>query len=239
MVAWSPSAELIAVVRRCRYVVPQLEGKRLDPILSARGLTRSFRTRTVLAAVDLTIGPGEAVAVTGPNGSGKTTLLRCVSGFDRPTAGVVEVAGEPVREHDPATRRRIATVLDDAEFFLDVPVVEHLALLLLAHGAQDPDDRAAALLDDAGLGDIAMQLPIGLSSGQRRRLALLACFARPRLLVVLDEPEQRLDDSGRAWLVRQLHREKDSGHGVLLATHDQQLTRDIADRVLELGRVPA
>jgi ABC-type multidrug transport system ATPase subunit len=206
-------------------------------ILSVRGLTRSFGSRTVLADIDLTIGPGEAVAITGPNGSGKTTLLRCISGLDRPTAGTIEVDGLPLREHDPEVRRRVAAVLDDVEFFIDVPVVEHLALLLLAHGDSDPDNHAAELLDGAGLAEIAMQLPVSLSAGQRRRLALLTGFARPRLLVVLDEPEQRLDSTGRQWLVRQLRHEKELGHGVLLATHDPQLTKDVADRVVELGRV--
>jgi ABC-2 type transport system ATP-binding protein len=209
------------------------------PILSVRGMTKSFGARTVLADVDLTVGPGEAVAVTGPNGSGKTTLLRCVSGLDRASAGTLEVVGVPLREHDPDARRRIAAVLDDVEFFVDVPAIEHLALLLLAHGDRDPDAHAAKLLEEAGLGEIAMQLPVGLSSGQRRRLALLTCFARPRMLVVLDEPEQRLDHEGRRWLIRQLRREKELGHGVLLATHDRELTNDIADHMVELGRVLA
>jgi ABC-2 type transport system ATP-binding protein len=215
------------------------EPPRDRPILRARGMTKSFGARTVLADVDITVSPGEAVAVTGPNGSGKTTLLRCASGLELPSAGTIDVAGVPLREHDLDARRRIAAVLDDVEFFVDVPVVEHLALLLLAHGDRDPDVRAATLLDEAGLSEIAMQLPVGLSSGQRRRLALLTCFARPRLLVVLDEPEQRLDDTGRRWLVRRLQREKELGHGVLLATHDRQLTRDVADRIVELGRVLA
>lgn len=209
------------------------------PILSVRGLTKSFRGRDVFAGVDLAIGPGEAVAVTGPNGSGKTTLLRCVTGFDRPSAGVIEVDGVPLTEHDPQIRRRIAAVLDDLEFFPDVPVIEHLALLLLAHGDRNPDEHAAELLDRAGLPDIGMQLPVGLSTGQRRRLGLLACFARPRLFVVLDEPEQRLDNAGREWLVHQLQHEKELGHGVLLATHDRRLTNDVADRTVELGRVLA
>ncbi len=208
-------------------------------ILSVRGMTKSFAAKTILAGIDLTVSPGEAVAVTGPNGSGKTTLLRCVSGLDRASAGAIEVAAVPLREHDPDARRRIAAVLDDAEFFVDVPAVEHLALLLLAHGDRDPDSHAAKLLEDAGLGELAMQLPVGLSSGQRRRLALLTCFARPRLLVVLDEPEQRLDRDGRRWLIRQLRKEKELGHGVLFATHDRELTSDIADRVVELGRVLA
>ena len=206
------------------------------PLLSVSGLSREFGQVPVIEGIDLQVGWGEAVAVTGPNGSGKTTLLRCVVGTDRPSAGAVELCGRPLREHEPDTRRRIAVVLDDVEFFADLSIAEHLALLLAAHGAAAPDEQARALLAEASLADAADQLPATLSSGQRRRLALLTCFARPRVLVVLDEPEQRLDRAGRAWLASRLVQEKELGHGVLIATHDSELTKTVADRVLELSR---
>jgi ABC-2 type transport system ATP-binding protein len=206
------------------------------PLLSVSGLSRLFGDVPVIEGIDLQVGWGEAVAVTGPNGSGKTTLLRCVVGADRPSAGAVELCGRPLREHEPDARRRVAAVLDDVEFFADLSIAEHLALLMAAHGAAAPDEQARNLLAEASLGDIADQLPATLSSGQRRRLALLTCFARPRVLVVLDEPEQRLDQAGRAWLARRLVQEKALGHGVLMATHDSELTQAVADRVLQLGR---
>jgi ABC-2 type transport system ATP-binding protein len=206
------------------------------PLLSVSGLSRVFGEVPVIEGIALQVGWGEAVAVTGPNGSGKTTLLRCVVGADRPSAGAVELCGRRLREHEPDTRRRVAAVLDDVEFFADLSIAEHLALLLAAHGAAEPDDQARILLAEASLAEAADQLPATLSSGQRRRLALLTCFARPRVLVVLDEPEQRLDRAGRAWLARRLVQEKELGHGVLMATHDNELTRAVADRVLQLER---
>jgi ABC-2 type transport system ATP-binding protein len=190
----------------------------------------------VLTDVDLRVDWGEAVAVTGQNGSGKTTLLRCVAGADTPSAGTVELCGRPLRERDPDVRRRVAAVLDDVEFFNDLPAVEHLALLMSAHGDDQPDEHAAALLAEASLADAAGQLPATLSSGQRRRLALLTCFARPRVLVLLDEPEQRLDRAGRRWLTARLLAEKEAGRGVLFASHDRNLVRAVADRVLNLDR---
>jgi ABC-2 type transport system ATP-binding protein len=214
-------------------------GERTGPLLTVTGLCRSFGQVAVLAGVDLQVGWGEAVAVTGPNGSGKTTLLRCVTGADRPSAGTVELCGRPLREHDPAARRSVAAVLDDVEFFADLPVVEHLALLMCAHGDDSPDEHAADLLAEAGLAGAADQLPVGLSSGQRRRLALLTCFARPRVLVVLDEPEQRLDRAGRRWLEARLLADKQAGHGVLFASHDQGLVRAVADRAVHLGGRPS
>jgi ABC-2 type transport system ATP-binding protein len=208
---------------------------RSDRLLTVTGLRRSFGQTDVLAGVDLRVGWGEAVAVTGPNGSGKTTLLRCVMGADRPSAGTVELCGRPLRERDPEARRRVAAVLDDVEFFADLTVGEHLALLMCAHGDDSPYEHAAGLLGEAGLAAAADQLPAGLSSGQRRRLALLTCFARPRALVVLDEPEQRLDRAGRRWLEARLLAEKEAGHGVLFASHDRGLVRAIADRVVTLS----
>jgi ABC-2 type transport system ATP-binding protein len=207
---------------------------RTGPLLTVTGLCRSFGEIPVLAGVDLRVDRGEAVAVTGPNGSGKTTLLRCVAGADKPSSGTVELCGRPLRERDPDVRRGVAAVLDDVEFFNDLPAVEHLALLMSAHGDDQPDEHAAELLAEASLAEAAGQLPATLSSGQRRRLALLTCFARPRVLVLLDEPEQRLDRAGRRWLTARLLAEKEAGRGVLFASHDRTLVRAVADRVVNL-----
>lgn len=209
--------------------------ERSTSLLSIAGLRRSFGSLEVLSGIDAEVRPGEAVALVGPNGSGKTTLLRCVAGSDRPSAGTITLCGQPVRERDPETRRRVAAVLDDVEFFADLAVVEHLALLMSAHGDDAPDEHAAALLEEAGVADATDQLPASLSSGQRRKLALVTCFARPRVLVVLDEPEQRLDRAGRRWLTARLLAEKQAGHGVLFASHDRELVQAVADRIIDLG----
>ena len=79
------------------------------------------------------------------------------------------------------------------------------------------------------------QLPLTLSSGQRRRLALASCFVRPRRLLVLDEPEQRLDAAGKDWLARRLLREKADGVAVLMASHDPELVEATADVRLPIG----
>jgi ABC-2 type transport system ATP-binding protein len=205
------------------------------PLLAITGLRRSFGAVEVLSGVDAEVRGGEAVAVVGPNGSGKTTLLRCVAGADRPSAGSIALCGRPMRERDPQTRRDVAAVLDDVEFFADLAVAEHLALLMSAHGDDAPDEHAVGLLEEVGLAGAAGQFPAGLSSGQRRRLALATCFARPRVLVLLDEPEQRLDSGGRRWLTGRLLAEKREGRGVLFASHDRGLVKAIADRVIDLA----
>ena len=99
-------------------------------------------------------------------------------------------------------------------------------------------DWVAGLLAEVGLTAQWAQLPGTLSSGQKRRLALASAFVRPRRLLVLDEPEARLDQPGLAWLAERLLREKEAGLGILLASHDPDLVAAVADRVHDLDDRP-
>jgi ABC-type multidrug transport system ATPase subunit len=202
-------------------------------VLTIRGLTRRFGPLTVLDDVHVTLPAAHITAVLGPNGAGKSTLLRCVVAADAPDGGTVLLDGKTFDESDPHMRAAVAAVLDDVDFFPDLSVVEHLQLLALAHGGGgDPVDEVVAELN---LDRARDQLPATLSSGQRRRLALASCFVRPRRLLVLDEPEQRLDSGGRAWLVDRLRRETAAGTAVLMASHDDEIVDAVADSRLWLG----
>ncbi len=205
-------------------------------LLRVRGLTRRFGAHAVFAGLDLDVDAGTAVALVGRNGSGKSTVLRCVTGADVPTQGSIELAGHRVDERSRQTRRDMAVVMDDLDFFPDLSVVEHLDLFARAHGVDDAESVVDAVLAEVALEPQADQLPGTLSSGQRRRLALASAFVRPRRLLVLDEPEQRLDAKGLVWLTERLQREKADGLGLLLATHDPQLVRVLADSVVDLDR---
>ena len=209
-----------------------VRGPNVRAVLVVDGLVRRFGPAVVLAGIGLELAPGRAAAVVGPNGAGKTTLLRCVVGADRPDEGSVLLDGHPLRDDDPASRAAVASVLDDVEFFPDLSVAEHLDLLARAHGAE-PD--TGPVLVELGLAALADRTPVGLSSGERRRLALASCFVRPRRLLVLDEPEQRLDTEGREWLVDRLGREKAAGCAVLFASHDDAVVDAVADQVVQLG----
>ncbi|MCW2759412.1 MAG: transporter ATP-binding protein [Nocardioidaceae bacterium] len=194
-----------------------------------------YGDRAVLDGLDLDVAPGEAVALVGPNGSGKSTLLRCVTGVDKPTAGTIELAGKTLDERDPAIRTALAVVMDDLDFFPDLSVVEHLDLFAKAHRTPDAETVVDEVLREVGLVSASAQLPGTLSSGQRRRLALASAFVRPRRLLILDEPEQRLDTEGVAWLSERLVQEKEAGLGVLFASHHPSLVEEVADRVVDLG----
>lgn len=208
---------------------------RKTPVLKVTNLKKAFGPVVIVDGFNLEVAPGEAVALTGRNGAGKSTVLRCLVGADRPDDGTVEVNGVPVSETNPQIRRDVATVIDDLDFFPDLSVVEHLDLLARAHGIPDADDAVDEVLQEVQLVPQSGQLPGTLSSGQRRRLALATAFIRPRKLLILDEPEQRLDTEGVEWLAARLVAERARGLAIVMASHEPMLVERVATRVVRLG----
>ena len=206
-----------------------------NAVLVAKDVTKSYGDHTIVNSFSLTVHPGQAVALTGRNGAGKSTVLRCLVGADRPTSGTIEVLGRPVSETDPEFRRNVATVIDDLDFFPDLSVVEHLDLLARAHGLVDADELVDEVLEEVQLVAQSGQLPGALSSGQRRRLALATALVRPRKLLVLDEPEARLDVEGVAWLSQRLKKELSQGLAIVMASHEPALVDELGAQVVELG----
>jgi ABC-2 type transport system ATP-binding protein len=208
------------------------------PLLQVRGLNKGYGGRPVVVDLTFTVRPGEVVALRGPNGAGKTTILRCLVGADDVDSGELIFDGQPMDERSPDVRRRVASVLDDMGWFPDVTAVEHLDLLARAHGVPwrddelDPVDSALRALR---IEHVADQVPATLSSGQRRRLALATTLVRPFDLLLLDEPEQRLDVLGRAWLAEHLRAVTARGGAVLLASHDDDLLAGTKARVVSVA----
>ena len=204
-------------------------------MLEVKNLHATINGKEILKGINLVIKTGEVHAIMGPNGSGKSTILRCLIGADRPSDGRVEIFGNKVNEADAQFRQDVATVVDDLDFFPDLSVVEHLDLLARAHGLEDPDDLVDSVLEEVNLVPQSSQLPGTLSSGQRRRLALATAFVRPKKLLVLDEPEQRLDVEGVAWLGQRLKHEVSKGLAVVMASHEPSLVEAVGARLVRVG----
>ncbi len=203
--------------------------------LRAQGLVKRFGPRAIIDGVEIHVAAGQVLALVGGNGSGKTTLLRLLAGLLEPDDGEVTWQGRPLDESDPWVRSELAILLDDAGAFPDLSVGEHLELLARAFSVPDPAAAASTVLDEVGLAAQRDQLPATLSSGQRHRLSLGSVLVRPAALMVLDEPEQRLDAEGRLWLADRLRAAADDGAAIVIASHDQAVIDTTADLVLELA----
>lgn len=191
------------------------------------------------AAVSLAVGPGECVALTGPSGAGKSTLLQVLLGFMAPTAGRVRIAGVDLVELSPAGwREHIAWVPQRPHLFAGT-IAENVRLAR----PEASEAQVAAALRDAGAWEFVSALPggaqtplgeggVGLSAGQRQRLALARAFLADRPVLLLDEPTAALDGETEAAVVEAVRRLA-VGRTVLLVVHRPALLA-LADRVVEV-----
>ncbi len=211
------------------------------PMIDVRRVTRRFGSFTALDDVSLTIGPGEFFSLLGPSGCGKTTLLRLLAGFDRPSAGTIAIAGQPMAEVPP-NRRPTNMVFQSYAIFPHLTVAENVGygLRRLHLDRTAFERRVAGALAMVALAGLGGRRPHELSGGQRQRVALArALVMRPKVLL-LDEPLSALDKKLRERMhveLRQLQRAV--GITFILVTHDQEEALTLSDRlaVMFAGRI--
>ena len=215
------------------------------PSLEIRDLHKSYleggRTHMVLDGVELTVQPGERVAVLGPSGSGKSTVLNLVSGIDRADQGQISVGGvrvDTMTEHERTVFRReqIGFVFQAFNLIPTLTVLENLLLPLELKGslAHEHRERAQSLLDEVGLLDRADAFPDRLSGGERQRIAVARSLVHHPTLVLADEPTGSLDEDRGARIVDLLERMTQTGDGsLLLVTHSNELAARM-DRIVRL-----
>ncbi|MCS5715566.1 ATP-binding cassette domain-containing protein [Herbiconiux sp. CPCC 205716] len=191
---------------------------------------------TLLRPVSVQVGVGEALVVRGRNGTGKSTLLRVLAGARRPSGGTVRVGGSLVDARDRRFRRRVSAMIGLPPMAPELTVLEHVRLVA-ATWYSDPDESRAVeggLLAELGLDALSARFPHELSSGQTQLFGLALLLARPFDVLLLDEPEQRLDPEHVHTIIRVLRARRDAGATLVAATHSSVLADALADRTLEL-----
>ncbi|TPG14526.1 ABC transporter ATP-binding protein [Sphingomonas oligophenolica] len=216
-----------------------------EAVLQVTGLTRSFtqgdETIEVLRGVDLTVAPGEIVALLGPSGSGKSTLLQAVGLLEGGFEGSIRIAGAEAAKLDAhgrtAVRRdQLGFVYQFHHLLPDFNATENVVLPQLIHGAERAaaDARAAALLTALGLGHRLTHRPSQLSGGEQQRVAVARALANQPALVLADEPTGNLDEHTADIVLGEFLRlVRGEGSAALVATHNERMAAKM-DRVVRL-----
>jgi len=210
-----------------------------SPLISLKGISKSFGALQVLRGIDLDVAAGSVVVLIGPSGSGKSTLIRCINGLVRPDAGALTVSGRAVDIHDEGAWQRLRTeigmVFQDYALFPHLTVLRNMALTperrrKVPRAAAEAEARK--LLARVGLAHKADDYPSALSGGQQQRVAIVRALAMQPKAILFDEPTSALDPetiTGVLDVMRDLARE---GTTMVVVTHEMGFAREVADRVV-------
>ena len=219
-------------------------------LLRITGLTKRFGANEVLRGIDLEVHQGERIAILGASGSGKSSLLRCLNFMELPTAGVIELDGQPLgRERRPderayreseltQVRQRIGMVFQQFNLFPHMTAVGNVMEGLRTVRRMPKEAarvRAEAELKRVGLGDKADAYPAHLSGGQKQRVAIARALAMDPELLLFDEPTSALDPELVGEVLGVIRDLADEGRTMLLVTHELGFAYHVATRVIFLA----
>ncbi|GAB3964587.1 ATP-binding cassette domain-containing protein [Actinoallomurus acanthiterrae] len=215
------------------------------PLLSLRGISKTFGAVAALTDVDLDVSAGEVVAVVGDNGAGKSTLVKVLSGVHQPDAGTIAFDSRTVTVPSPAAAQQlgIATVFQDLALCENLNVIENL-FLGREMRALRLDDVAMEVRSRELLRRLSAKIPklsvpvAALSGGQRQTVAIARSLLGEPKIVILDEPTAALGVAQTAEVLNLIDRLREGGHGVIMISHNMDDVLSVADTVavLRLGR---
>jgi putative ABC transport system ATP-binding protein len=215
-----------------------------EPIIAMQGLIKTYQTATgpfpALRGIDLSVWPGEFVAVVGKSGSGKSTLINMFTGIDHPTEGQILVAGQRIRELDEGqmAQWRGRTMGIVFQFFQLLPLLtlaENVMLPMDLAGMYAPEERyerARALLEQVGLEDAADKFPASVSGGQQQQAAIARALANDPAIIVADEPTGNLDSRAAEAIFALFETSAAAGKTIVMVTHDDELAARVPRTVI-------
>lgn len=216
-------------------------GGGLTPVLSCTGVRKVFGDRVVLRDLTLDVAKHEVVALIGGSGSGKSTLLRCVNLLETVDDGTIHLDGQDItdpRVNPDRVRQRIGLVFQSYNLFPHLTVLDNVTLAprkVHRIGRARAEQRAMELLHRVGLAEQARQYPDRLSGGQQQRAAIARTLVNAPRLLLLDEVTSALDPELVGEVLTLIRELKADGMTMLIATHEMDFAREVADRVCFLA----
>jgi polar amino acid transport system ATP-binding protein len=209
-----------------------------SPILSLRGLRKSFGHTEVLRGIDLSVAAQELVFIIGPSGSGKSTLLRCCNRLEEPTAGVITLDSVDLMARSTdinAMRRKIGMVFQSFNLYPHMTALGNVTLALrkvVGKSRADAERLGMEALERVGLAAKAKSYPSELSGGQQQRVAIARALALEPSVMLFDEPTSALDPELVGSVLAVMRELKAAGMTMLVVSHEMRFARDAADRVI-------
>ena len=219
-----------------------------DDLLIIEGLHKSYGALNVLKGINLTLKPGEKVALIGPSGCGKSTCLRCVNYLEAPTTGHIYLEGELLGERQvngkyskmsekelARQRAGIGMVFQGFNLWPHLNVRDNVAIAQIKVNGMPKNEAyelAESVLEKVHMAHKADEFPERLSGGQQQRIAIARALAQRPKLMLFDEPTSALDPELVGEVLNTIHELADEGRAMMLVTHEIAFAREVADRVI-------
>ncbi|MFE0107189.1 ABC transporter ATP-binding protein [Streptomyces sp. NPDC059009] len=202
-------------------------------MIRAHGLTKRYGAKTVVDDLSFEVRPGTVTGFLGPNGAGKSTTMRMLLGLDAPTRGRATIGGRAYATH-PAPLQEVGALLEARSVHPGRSAFHHLMALAHTHGI--PRSRVEAVLDLAGIREVAAKRVKGFSLGMGQRLGIAAALLADPATIILDEPVNGLDPEGVLWIRNLLKSLAAQGRTVLVSSHLMSEMALTADHLVIIGR---
>ena len=203
-------------------------------------LGKRFNREWIFRNLSYSIPAGNKLVVTGANGSGKSTFLRLILREERPSNGIIHVAGKDLgtlASHKvPELRRQVGTVFQDFRLLPNKTITENVAFALhvLGYSQKEINREVPEVLELVGLDDKGDRLPSEISGGEQQRVAIARAYVSRPPILIADEPTGNLDPATSVGIMKLLDRINREGTTVLMATHDAGIVDQMRKRVIEL-----
>ncbi|MCO6056218.1 L-cystine ABC transporter ATP-binding protein YecC [Pseudomonas sp. MOB-449] len=217
-------------------------------MITVRNLTKSFKGQEVLKGIDLTIEPGEVVAIIGPSGSGKTTLLRCLNLLEVPSGGLIKVgqieidASKPLKQQQGLIRKlrqHVGFVFQNFNLFPHRTALENVIegpVVVKKEPRERAVEKARKLLAKVGLAGKEDAYPKRLSGGQQQRVAIARALAMEPDVILFDEPTSALDPELVGEVLATIRGLAEEKRTMVIVTHEMSFARDVANRAIFIDK---